>query len=1139
MKSSLAIAALFACAALQAQDFRGTLQGTVSDASKAVISNATVTLRNVDTSAERSANTDDNGFYLFQFLPPGNYSVTVRAAGFKSVTRQGLSLAVSQTLREDITLEVGDTSETVNVVADIAVVETDSAALGTAIRSEIRDNLPLKGRSSLFMFTLTPGVVNNRYGEDTRPNDTITNVFFSANGAPVAATDVFVDGTANTVNVNRGVNISQWVPSVDSIAEFKLEVGTVPAEFGRSGGSVTNIVIKSGTNNLHGTMYNFLRNSRLDANGFFGRGRGTPFPAFGANTFGIAIGGPVYLPRITDGRNRTFWFGSYEGAREGNGINPTNNVPTAKMREGDFSEVPSNIASAIYDPFSLATVNGVPTRSPFPGNIIPVSRQDPVARNIMNFYPTPNLAPSNPAQPWVRNFGFSGKWPRNYNMFVGKADHQFSTSWNTFFRLNYGTALLVFPHEFDGIATPGRNYVQRPHFGIAVGNTVLLSSRTTFDLRLGFVRAKEDNRPWSAGFDLQSLGFPAQYLNLVQERAFPTIGVAGFQGLAGSPLIRDPGYTYTIQANLSQQRGRHVIKYGTDLRAFYGNFFRNTHPSGTFSFSNAWTNGPRADTPSANTGFPMASFLLGLGSGSLDNNAGVSIINKYYGFFLQDDWRVTSKLTLNVGLRYEYETPRTERYNRATRGFDRNATSPLQAPGLTLRGGLVYAATGGLPRGIYAPDRNNFAPRFGFAYSLTPKTIFRGGYALHYIPVVGSVDAVGYSVNTAVVTSTDGQTPRDRLSNPFPNGLLPATGNALGLSTLLGQNISFVEPGDRTPRFHTWNFNIQRALMSKTLFQIGYVGSRGLGITSDPQFGITENINQVHPQFLSLGPQLVETVANPFFGLITAGPLSGRTVQRQQLLRPFPHFQNITRNLPTFGATTYHSLQMKFEQRMWQGMTSIVSYTWSKNLGDLQAYQNAYDRRVERGPMAFDVPQRLTVTLSWDTPIGKGKKLLGNASKGADLALGGWNIAMFNTFQSGFPLTFSLAQNTLFLAGAGGQRPNLVGNPLEGISGSISQRLNRYFNPAAFATPPQFTFGNVAYRTPWLRNPGMNNWNLTLTKTFPVTEKLKLNLRASSFNLMNHPVFAGPGTTIGATPGVILSQANMSRQTELVLRLSF
>lgn len=1112
-----------------AQDFRATLQGTISDPQAAAIVNATLTLRNTETGVERSATTAQDGFYRFQFLTPGTYSLQVQAAGFRTTRRDGIVLALSQTLREDLVLQLGETTETVQVTADVATIETETTALGTAIRQEIRDNLPLKGRSSLFMFTLTPGVVNNRYGEDTRPNDTITNILFSANGAPVAATDVFVDGVANTVNVNRGVNISQWVPAVDSIGEFKLEVGSLSAEYGRSGGSMTNIAIRSGTNQIRGSLYEFFRNSRLDANQYFARGQGRPLAPYGSNTFGIAVGGPVI-------RNRTFWFANYEGSREGNAIDFTGSVPTPRMRGGDFGEVPLTI----YDPLSTAIVDGVPTRTAFANNVIPQSRQDAAARNIIGFFPEANRAPST-AQPWVNNFSFAGKWPRNYNMFAAKVDHQFSQNYTTFFRVNYGTALLIFPFQFDGIATDGRNVVNRPHFGLSWGNTFLLSPRRTLDIRVGYARAKEDNKPWSDGFDLGSLGFPQAFVNGVQNSAFPNIRVNGFMNLAGSGAVLDPGYTYTLQPSFAEQRGKHLVRYGADLRLLYGNFFRNLNGSGIFNFTNQWTNGPRADVPAGNTGFPMASLLLGTpASGSIDQNTGVSILNKYYAFFIQDDWRIAPNLTLNLGLRYEYETPRTERYDRTTRGFDRSVAYNLGS--IPVNGGLVYANTGGLPRGIYDRDVNNFAPRIGIAWSIDPKTVVRTGYALNYVPIVGSVDAVGYSITTPMVVSQNGIDIVNRLSNPFPQGQLTPVGNSLGPQTLVGQGISFVDPGDRTPLYHTWNINVQRQLFNGGLFQAGYIGGRGIRLTSEVSIGnnITENINQVHPDYLSLGAALNQVVANPFYGAIASGPLSGPTVAQQQLLRPFPQFGNISRMLPAFGNNSYHSLQLKFETRSWKGLTSIIAYTWARNMGDIGPYQNYYDRQIERAPMAFDTPQRLTTTISWDVPVGRARKFGTDMNRGLDAAIGGWNIAFFNTFQSGFPLTFTTNANTLLLSGAGGLRPNVVGDPMEGISGSHQDRLSRYFNTQAFEQPAPFTFGNAPQRASWVRNPGMDNWNLTLTKTFSITERFKVNLRGSSFNLMNHPVFAGPNTNFGVAQfGVISAQANISRQHEVVLKVLF
>ena len=1131
--------ALFAFALTSlAQDFRATVQGTVTDPSNAAIANAAVTIKHVETGVERATVTNDAGYYIVQYLPLGSYSMSIRAPGFRPVQRDNIQLEVGANLRVDVPMQLGDASQTVQVTAEAPGVQTDTSDLSTNISTNMKDNLPLKGRSSLFMFSVAPGVVANRYGEDVRPNDTATNISFSANGAPNTSNDVSVDGVINTVNVNRGLNIAAWVPAVDSVAEFKLQTGTVGSEFGRSGGAIANMVIKSGTNDLHGSLYHFHQNSALNANNFFPRGRNQPLPAFASNNWGAAIGGPVHIPGLYRGRNRTFWFGSYEAAREGVGASHTSSVPTLKMRNGDFSEVPQQI----YDPFSVRMVNGVPTRDPFVGNIIPVNRQDRVARGLMNLFPEPNTPSASASQPWVQNFTYNYKWPRNFDMYAFKFDHLFSPKYSTFFRLNTGEGFFNFPFQFNGIGTPGRNVVTRPHRGFAWGNSIIVSPQSSIDVRVGYARGTERNRPWSDGFDLTSIGFSPDYARLVQSAAVPTIGIAGFQGLAGSGYIENVGHTWSMQTAFSHVRGKHVMRVGVDLRLLYGNFFGNNNPSGTFSFNNAWTDGPRADTPTSNTGFPVASFLLGLGSGSLSTETGVSILNKYSAGFIQDDWRVTRKLTLNLGLRYEYETPRTERYDRTTRGFDANAPSPIQVPGLNLRGGLLFAGQGGLPRGLYNPDTNNFAPRFGFAYNLFDRTVLRGGYALHYIPTVGSVEPTGFSVSTPFVVSEDGITPKDRLSNPFPRGLLTPIGNTQGLATLAGQNITFVDPSDRTSMLHTWNFNVQREVVSGSVLQVGYVGSRGVKLVPGGQWstGDAEQLNQLDPRYLSEGASLLQTVDNPFFGLFTSGPLAGPRVQRQQLLRPYPQFGSVQRLYGAYGNSIYHALQTKLETRMTAGLTTILTYTWSRLINDIARIQNAYDRQSARSPGQFDAPHRVTITASYDLPVGRGRKYLRDAHRSIDYLLGGWNIATFNTFQSGFPLEFSLARSNVFGAGVGPQFPDVIGDPTEGISGSINDRLTRYFNTAAFAQPQDFTFGNANTRIGSVRSPGMNNVNLTLTKDFAVNERVRFRLRGSSFNLLNHTVFSAPNTQFGTGNfGVVFGQANQSRQTEVALRLVF
>lgn len=535
----------------------------------------------------------------------------------------------------------------------------------------------------------------------------------------------------------------------------------------------------------------------------------------------------------------------------------------------------------------------------------------------------------------------------------------------------------------------------------------------------------------------------------------------------------------------------------------------------------------------------MASFLTGYGSGFIDNNTGVSIQNVYYGIYFQDDFRVTPKLTLNMGLRYEYETPRTERYDRTTRGFAYSAANPVQVPGMNLRGGLIYAGVNGQPRGIYDPDRNNLAPRFGFAYSMNRETVFRGGYAFSYIPLIGSVYPVGYSNQTPMVSSQDGITPLNLLSNPFPNGLLPPIGNSQGLATLVGQSVSFVEPGDRTPMFHNWQFSIQRELFSRTMIEAAYVGSRGIRLAAPPSDftgAINENLNQLDPSYLSLGTQLLQPVANPFFGILT-GPLGGQTVAYSQLLRPYPQYTGVTRNAPAYGSSVYHALQMKLEKRMSAGLTALVAYTVSKNISDLNNPQNVYNRQVETALTDFDVPSRLTITAAWELPFGRNRRYLSHAPAVADYIVGGWTISTFNTFQGGFPVGFGLARAA---AGSGSNRPNSAGDPSQGVTGSIGDRLRQYFNTSAFAQPADFTYGNLGPRIGTVRTPGMNNINVTLSKDFRITEKVTFDFRASAYNFLNHPVFSGPNTTFGdASFGVVFNQANLSRQMEFAAKIIF
>ncbi|MEO7143653.1 MAG: TonB-dependent receptor [Bryobacteraceae bacterium] len=813
-------------------------------------------------------------------------------------------------------------------------------------------------------------------------------------------------------------------------------------------------------------------------------------------------------------------------------------MPTLKMRQGDFSE----FGGAIYDPFSVHTVNGAPVRNPFPGNLIPASMQDPVAQKIMNYWPLPNNPHVNPATPWVNNYVQGSKWPSTDSVWVLKFDHKLTDKHQLFVRANDGGGFFNFNYDFPGIATPGRNVVHRPSKGIAIDDTYLISPSTVLDTRVGYAYGKEEQQPYSAGFDLASLGFPQSYIKSLQFVNFPTVTASGFETLEGGVGWKEqPGYNYSFQSSLSMQRGRHLLKTGVQIDVLRGNFLSNSYPSGNFGFSPGQTGGPRADTPANGTGLAMASFLLGYASsGSVESDTGVSIQNIYSGLFFQDDYRVSAKLTLNLGIRWEYQTPVTERYNRTTRGFAYNTASPLQVPGLNLTGGLLYAGVNGQPRGIYNPDWKDWSPRIGLAYSLTPKTVARAGYSLNYIPLVGAVYATGYSNTTSMVTTQDGITPKDLLHDPFPNGQLPAIGNSQGLSTLIGQNISFVDPSAPTPRFHNWHFDLQREIAPNTVVTASYVGSRAYDLAApvtDFTTAINLNANQLNPQYLGMGAALLQPVANPFYGVIPTGSLAGATVPESQLLRPYPQFTGVTRNAVGYGNSHYESGQFQLEKRTSKGVTALVAYTIAKNIGDQNNPDDAYNRQNARALSSFDVPQRLSISAAWDLPFGRGRHFGANIPRALDLVAGGWMLSTFQVFQGGFPLSFGLAKAA---AGSNSGRPNAVGNPAQGVTGPIVDRLTHYFNISAFAQPADFTYGDVSPYIGTVRSPGMNNVDATLAKNFHITEKLRMEFRVSMFNAMNHPVFGAPSTTFGnAGFGQISSQANLSRQFEFAGKIVF
>jgi hypothetical protein len=1135
---------------LFAQAPTAELAGTVRDVTGAIIAGAAVTIVNEETGIKRGVTTDERGSYTVPLLPPGYYRTSIQRTGFRSVERKGLVLHVNETANVDYVLEVGSINETVTVMGEAPLLETSQSSQGSVIDNAQVVNLPLNMRDPFTLAALTPGVQPG--GGFFTPRVFQEQAFqtnFSVNGGVSYQNDILLDGTSNTV---PGHGQLAMTPSVDAIEEFKVESSNYSAEFGRSGGGIVNIVTKSGTNSLKGTVYEFLRNKALDANDFFSNRAGLKRPPFVFNQFGFTVGGPVLLPKVYDGHNRTFFFFAYEGARARRASFAAETVPTGTMRQGDFSDLKTadGQAISIYNPFSTRVAGSSYVRDPFPGNRIPATMLDRVAINASKYYPLPNQATTAVAN----NYLVNASQQNDLDTWQWRIDHNISANNRLFVRMSRDQMMDVEPNFYGNIANDSNTYSGsvQPDWHATISDTHNFGPRNLLDVRAGFARNGFDRRPISAGFDPTQLGFPALLARTAQVLYFPTIQPQGYSGIGArsNDLFFLGADTYSFLPQLTLIRGRHTIKLGADFRILRHNTFNAASPVGTYSFSKGFTQGPDPLRSTLTAGDAYASMLLGaMSGGTTQVKAYTSWETKYSAGYVQDDFRVNSRLTLNLGLRYDYETPRFERFNRLS-WFDYNAPSPIsQQVGIpNLRGGLAFAGVNGNPRGWNNPDRNNFAPRFGFAFQALKKTVIRGGYGISYLP--GGTNDNGYgagqdgfSVTSSLIASADGGlTPATLLSNSWENGISQPTNSSLGLMTLLGQNVRGDPRWVRIGYVQQWNLSLQREIPGHVLVETTYVGSRGVKIP------VTFQLNQLPDEYLSLGPRLLDQVANPFHGLVSAGTLSLPSITRGQLLRPFPQFTAVSFNQNDAGSSTYHAFQARIEKRFAQGLTILASYTNSKLISDTDSLksfvgndfspgnQDNNNLRLERAVAPQDVPQRLVVSYIYELPFGKGKPLL-SSGRLANTVLGGWSVASITTLQSGRPLALSTATNNTNSYG-GGSRPNNNGH--SAYLDSSQRSLSLWFNTSVFSQQDPFTFGNTGRLLPDVREAGVRNFDFSMQKNFSVTERLRAQFRGEFFNIFNMPQFGRPGTVLGnPTFGVISSQANSPRQIQLGLKLLF
>jgi hypothetical protein len=1124
VKLKTLFALLVFAAALAGQTQTATVRGTVTDHSGAMIPGAQVTLTNTEQNRSWTASTNAEGAYIFVQIPPGKYTLAVEAKGFKKYEHTSMTLEVAQIAALDVAMELGSVSETVEVSSQVALLETASSTLDAVVNHKTAEALPLNGRNVLQLVALTPGINSTRsYRGSASGDGSITSMAFSANGGRDVSNEVMLDGSPQIV---MGYNQPAYVPTPDALQEFRVQTNSLSAEYGRTGGAVINLVHRSGTTNFHGVLYEFLRNDKFDANGFFNNRNGAQKPPFRYNQFGGTLGGP-----LTPSRQSTFFFVSYEGLRTVNPGGQLITVPTAAMKQGDFN----GTGSIIYDP---ATIAADGSRQPFAGNRIPAGRFNPVAVKMLGYMP-------DPTSPGLANnlYSQAGTTGRTDDFSV-KIDRRISQRQNIYGRLSWNTVNNTTADPFHNAGSPDAGISGGRSRSVTLDDNYLAGGWILHG-NLGYAYYANPRDSNSRGFDVTSLGLPESMKQQVQIPIFPLVQPAGYSALGPNAtyIIGNKFETYTGIADATRLIGRHTIKTGGIYRVNRVSNFRPNAPAGLFTFNEGWTR----DTYNSNRGGnSIASMLLGLMSGGriqYEPQPALQVI--YGGVYFQDDFRVNSRLTLNLGLRWDADRPLTERFDR-TSWFDFNAPLPIQVPGMPpLHGGLVFANRNGTPRGQKDPDNNNFAPRVGLAYKLSNRFVARSGFGVFYSPTTGigpnatNSGGISYNVITNITTSIDGgRTPFTTLSNPFPQGYNAPANGADGLLTFIGQAINGVARYDRVPYSMQWNFDLQYELPNDMLVETAYAGNAGVKLLAQVQ------LDQLPDQYLALGDALNQTVNNPFFGIIpTTSSIGNRTTTLGQLLRPYPQLTGLQQTWGSLAHSSYHALQMKFRKRYRGGLQMLAAYTWSKMLDDFSSvggygvtypgYTDNNQRQLDKALSSLDQAHHLVVNFQYDVPFKSQNRILRGIA-------GGWSINGITTIQSGQPVSISSAANTTGSFN-GTQRPNSTGISSQ-TPGSAKQRVDNFFNAAAFVNAPRYAFGNVGRNLPDNRGPALQVWDLSLLRLIPIHEAKKLEFRAEFFNVLNNVNFQlpdGDSTTFGRPQFGTLVATERARIIQLALKLRY
>ncbi|MEX2260837.1 MAG: TonB-dependent receptor [Bryobacteraceae bacterium] len=1145
---------LFALPTLSwAQSYTASVRGTVSDTTQAAVPSATITLTDVDRNVPHAARTDSAGRYVLPALPPGMYALTVESPGFRKHTQPAFQLAVQQQATINVELTVGELATSVEVTGAAPMLNTTAATLGQVVENKFILSAPLAARNPLVLVTLAAGIIpaENSAGGSSGVN-------FVANGVRANSSDVMLDGmNLSGIDQNGGITEMKYTPSVDLIEEFKVQTNFYAAEFGNSGGALINMVSKSGTNELHGVVYEFHRNAALNANDFFSNRAGRTIPDFKRNVFGGTAGGPVFFPKIYNGKNRTFFFVLYEGDRQTNPSSTLSTVPTAQQIAGDFSDTRRSNGQlfTIYNPFDTYTAaNGQTLRRPFPGNAIPASLHSRVAKNLLAFYP----APTSEGAPFTRvnNFFAQGIRKADGERIDGKIDHNLGEKMRISSRYSVNWTSANAPNLIGNIADRASvSSGRRQNFVFDITRTH--SPTTVVTARFGILRRATFSDPISAGFDQTSLGFPA-YMLENGRRAFPDITPANYLAIGGSSFGQTHAWETSgnLVGGVTKIAGGHTIKMGSEVRNIQENFYQHGYQAGTFSFSRNVT-GENPLVANANQGDAIASMLLGWGSGGQYGfEWPTAMYGQFFGVYFMDDWRVTRNLTLNLGLRYDFETPRRERFDRLN-WYDFDAPSPLRGkvPEFpNLKGQMRFVDDE--IRSAFDGDWNNMQPRIGIAYALGNKMSVRAGYGIFYTASRHSTSGElgsAFRVRPGIEWSRDGSLTRfASLENPYPVGFtpLPERGDPLAY---LGLGFNAYVREQLNPQYQQWNLSIQREAPGNGVVEINYAGSKGTHLYFGSSGDVLDNRNKLDPVYWDIGrTELNRQVPNPFFGIVTSPQslLSRPTVQSHFLLRDYPHHAGAVGRpaTPNIANSIYHSVQFKYEKRFSQGLAVIAHYTISKMISDsdvnnsevnyvggVSGLQNWKNLRHERSVSVSDIPQRAVISFNYQLPFGRGRTFGRQMNRIADALTGGWEVSGILTFSSGYPIIPGLASGVLWDAA---QRPNYIGDPR--TLGSPAERIDGYFNEAAFSRPEPDTYGTAARTLPNYRTFGIRNGDFTLMKNFVFAERKSLQLRLESFNLTNTPSFGRPDSSFGSNSfGVIGGYASGRGPRELQVAFKF